>query len=71
MKPEFTRRELQMIQYACWSNSEISHELNLAPNTIQTYMDQAQRKLGAKNKREMIVIAVRDHVMSINNFKLT
>ena len=71
MKPEFTRRELQMIQSACGSNSEISHELNLAPNTIQTYMDQVQKKLGAKNKREMIVIAGRDHVMSINNFKLT
>lgn len=71
MQPKLFPRDYKMLRYACFNNNDIAQMLNLSPRTVELYMAQVQAKLGASNKREMIVIAIRNNIMSVRNFALT
>lgn len=71
MQPKLFPRDYKMLRYACFNNNDIAQMLNLSPRTVELYMAQVQAKLGARNKREMIVIAIRNNIMSVRNFALT
>ena len=70
MNIKLTRREYQMLQYACLSNADIANLLNIKVNTVEVYMQNVKKILGAKNKQEMIVQAIKYNIMSVHNFVL-
>lgn len=70
MEFKFTRREYQMLQYACLSNADIANLLNIKINTVEVYMQNVRKILGVKNKQEMIVQAIKHNIMSVHNFVL-
>lgn len=71
MQPKLFPRDYKMLRYACYNNNDIAQMFNLSPRTVELYMAQVQAKLGARNKREMIIIAIRNNIMSVRNFALT
>ena len=54
-----TRREYEVLRLVAMghSNPEIGEELNLARNTVKTYLQSAMSKLGARNRVEAIAKA--------------
>ena len=70
MQLKFTRRQYQVLQYACLSNADIANLLNIKLNTVEAYMQILRKMLGAKNKQEMIVQAIKHNIMSVHNFVL-
>ena len=47
------------------SAQEIAEEINLSTRTVEWHMHQAMRKLGAKNRVQALVLAIRNGLISI------
>jgi DNA-binding CsgD family transcriptional regulator len=47
------------------SNQEIAEQINLSTRTVEWYMHQAMRKLGAKNRVQAVVLAIRNGVINV------
>jgi DNA-binding NarL/FixJ family response regulator len=54
-------RERQVVRLVCQAklNKEIAHELHLAEGTIKEYLNRIFRKVGATNRTELAVWALR------------
>ena len=70
MQLKFTRRQYQVLQYICLSNADIANLLNIKLNTVEAYMQILRKMLGAKNKQEIIIQAIKHNIMSVHNFVL-
>jgi two-component system nitrate/nitrite response regulator NarL len=60
-----TRREYDVLRLAAMGNTnpEIAEELDLARNTVKTYLQSAMQKLGARNRVEAIAKAQEAHLL--------
>ena len=47
------------------SAPEIAEQINLSVRTVEWYMNQAVQKLGAKNRVQAVVLAIRDGLISV------
>jgi DNA-binding NarL/FixJ family response regulator len=47
------------------SAQEIAEQINLSTRTVEWHMHQAMRKLGAKNRVQAVVLAIRNGLISI------
>jgi DNA-binding NarL/FixJ family response regulator len=58
---ELTEREIQVLRHVAdgWTHKEISRRLGLSKATVDTYVQRIRRKLGLRNKAELIRAAVR------------
>jgi DNA-binding NarL/FixJ family response regulator len=56
-----TDREREMLAWVAtgWSNQEIAKELFLSPATVRTHISRAMGKLGARDRAQLVVFAVR------------
>lgn len=56
-----TTREREMVTWVTTgrSNDEIAHELVLSPDTVRTHVSRAMVKLGARDRAQLVVFAVR------------
>lgn len=61
-----TPREAEIIYLASLgkTNKEIAHALKISENTVKTHISKIIKKLGASNRTEAVVIAIRDGVIS-------
>jgi two-component system nitrate/nitrite response regulator NarL len=64
-KVGLTRREYDVLRLAAMGNTnpEIAQELELARNTVKTYLQSAMQKLGARNRVEAIARAQEAHLL--------
>jgi LuxR family quorum sensing-dependent transcriptional regulator len=62
-----TAREREVLTLAAHGKSalEISHALNISKRTIDEHTQTATRKLGAANRTEAVVIALRDRIIDL------
>ena len=44
--------------------AEIADFLNLSPRTVEWHVDKAMKKLGAKNRIQAVVLAIRDGLIT-------
>jgi DNA-binding NarL/FixJ family response regulator len=58
---ELTPREREMVAWVATgrSNDEIAKELVLSPDTVRTHVSRAMVKLGARDRAQLVVFAVR------------
>lgn len=56
-----TERELLIFKFVlkCWSGPEIARKLFLSEKTIESYFRVLRQKLGAKNKHDLLTVAIR------------
>lgn len=61
-----TTREAQIIYLASFgkSNKEIASELGISEDTVKTHISKIIKKLGANNRTEAVVIAIREGIIS-------
>jgi DNA-binding CsgD family transcriptional regulator len=66
-KPEFSQKEIDVIQYICqeMTNKEIADKLNLSIRTIEGYRDRILEKIGARNSAGIVVYAIRNNIYVI------
>jgi DNA-binding NarL/FixJ family response regulator len=59
-----TAREREMVAWVTTglSNDEIARELVLSPDTVRTHVSRAMVKLGARDRAQLVVFAVREGV---------
>ena len=64
-KVGLTRREYDVLRLAAMGNTnpEIAEQLDLARNTVKTYLQSAMQKLGARNRVEAIGKAQEAHLL--------
>jgi LuxR family quorum sensing-dependent transcriptional regulator len=62
-----TPREREVLTWAAHGKSalQISHALNISKRTVDEHMQTATRKLGAANRTEAVVIALRDRIIDL------
>lgn len=65
--PEFTERELTIIQGVCeeLSNKEIAHRLNLSVRTVESHRERIQDKMKVRNMAGIVVYAIRHGIYRI------
>jgi two-component system, NarL family, nitrate/nitrite response regulator NarL len=61
---ELTRRESQLVTLLCYgmNNKEIAGELDLSEGTIKVYLSRMFQKLGVKDRFELAVHGLKNHV---------
>jgi DNA-binding NarL/FixJ family response regulator len=61
-----TPREAQIIYLASLgkTNKEIAYDLKISEDTVKTHISKIIKKLGASNRTEAVVIAIRDGIIS-------
>lgn len=66
-KIKLTPRELEIIKllYQEYSNKEIANVLNLSIRTVESYRENIQEKIGAKNSVGIIIYALKNKLVSI------
>jgi LuxR family quorum sensing-dependent transcriptional regulator len=66
-KPPITRREREALTWAANGKTaqEIAKLLGITKRTVDEHLQSARRKLGAVNRTQAVVIAVRDGVLDI------
>jgi DNA-binding NarL/FixJ family response regulator len=47
------------------SAQEIAEQVDLSARTVEWHMHQAMKKLGAKNRVQAVVLAIRDGLISV------
>ena len=59
--PALTDREREIVAWVATgrSNDEIAEELYLSPATVRTHVGRALTKLGARDRAQLVVLAVR------------
>ncbi|HMJ46019.1 MAG TPA: response regulator transcription factor [Ferruginibacter sp.] len=64
VKPEFTSKEVTIIQLICQelSNKEIGDKLNLSRRTVEGYREKILEKMQAKNTAGIVVYALRNKI---------
>ena len=62
--PRFTARELQVIELICkeLTNKEVANALSLSIRTVESYKENIQEKIGAKNVVGIAVYAMRNNL---------
>lgn len=63
-KPEFTQKEITVIQMICqeYSNKEIADKLNLSKRTVEGYREKILEKIHAKNTAGIVVYAMKNKI---------
>jgi DNA-binding CsgD family transcriptional regulator len=58
--PDLSPRLSQVLELTSQglSEKEIAHQLGLSRHTVNAYMDQLKMRLGARNKSQMLMLAV-------------
>lgn len=66
-KPEFTAREISIIQLICdqKSNKEIADNLSLSIRTIEGYREKIQEKMQVQNTAGIVVYAIKNGIYKI------
>jgi DNA-binding NarL/FixJ family response regulator len=66
-KPEFSQKEISVIQCLCreMSNKEIAETLDLSIRTIEGYRGAIQEKIGAKNSAGIVIYAIRNKIYQV------
>lgn len=66
-KPEFTKREIDIITMICQeaSNKEIASKLFLSIRTIEGYREKIQEKIKAKNAAGIVIYAIKTGIYKI------
>ena len=61
-----TRREREVLDLVSdgLTAAEIGDFLNLSPRTVEWHVDKAMKKLGAKNRIQAVVLAIRDGLIT-------
>jgi DNA-binding NarL/FixJ family response regulator len=67
-KPEFSQKEIAVIQCLCqeMSNKQIAETLDLSIRTIEGYRGTIQEKIGAKNSAGIVIYAIRNKIYQVN-----
>ncbi|HEV2782603.1 MAG TPA: response regulator transcription factor [Actinophytocola sp.] len=62
---QLTARQLQVLRLvaAGQSNKQIGHTLNLSPLTVKTHLTHIGQKLGARNRVQIVALAIRAGVI--------
>ena len=47
------------------SAQDIAEKINLSDRTVEWHISQAMRKLGAKNRVQAVVLAIRDGLIAV------
>ncbi len=68
IKPEFTEKEISIIQFICqeYSNKEIADKLNLSKRTVEGYREKILEKIHAKNTAGIVVYAIKNKIFQMN-----
>jgi len=66
IKPKFSTREREVIKLICqeYSNKEMAAALNLSIRTIESYKENIQQKIGAKNAIGIAVYALKHNLVN-------
>jgi LuxR family quorum sensing-dependent transcriptional regulator len=64
-----TPREIEILAWAARGKSawEIGTILNITKRTVDAHANSAVRKIGAMNRTHAVVIALRDHIIDIDD----
>ncbi len=67
-KIKLSDREQEVLKLICrgYSNQEIADELNLSTHTIDAHRKKLLNKIGAKNTASMIMMSMRDGIISMD-----
>jgi DNA-binding NarL/FixJ family response regulator len=65
--PDFTERELQVLELICreYSNSEIAENMNISIRTAEGYRQKLIDKSGAKNIAGLVILALKYNWVSL------
>lgn len=68
--PPLTIRELEILERVAlgYSAKEVAQEFNIAPRTVECHLDTMRLKLRARNRTQMVAIAVRLAILPIGIF---
>ena len=66
---DLTRREVQILKLIGegMSSNEIAGAMFLSPNTVCTHRKNILRKTGAKNIISVVILAIQQHVITMDN----
>jgi DNA-binding NarL/FixJ family response regulator len=66
-KPQFTDKEIEIIQLICqeYSNKEIATQLHIGPRTIESYRERIMEKMNVRNTAGIVVYAIRKNIYKI------
>ena len=58
--PNLSRREIELVDLVCQGrlNKEIAYQLELSEGTIKEYLYRLYRKLGVRNRTELVILAL-------------
>ena len=67
---KLTKREYEILQRAGMSNCDIANELALTEGTVANHFRSIFIKLGATNRAEAVIVAIRKRVLDVYSFKI-
>ena len=70
MKQVLSQRETDVLHLIALSHAEISIMLGLSKNTVKSYIRNISNKLGANNRTEILLIALKKNLVSLDDLSL-
>ncbi len=61
-----TKRDIEILKYACLTNPEIAKKLIISPTTVATHLGNARMALGTSSKAAALIAAVKEGYIDIN-----
>lgn len=65
-----TGRELEVLKLSYLERKDIAEKLCVAPHTIETHVYNYLKKLGARNRTEAIIIALKMDIVTLEDFEV-
>lgn len=64
---KLTKRELEVLSliYFGLKNNEIAVKLGISPRTVENHIEKVFKKLGAKNRTEAVINAIRFSILEL------
>lgn len=64
---KLTKRELEVLDliYFGLKNHEIARKLSISPRTVENHIEKIFKKLGAKNRTEAVINAIRFSILEL------
>jgi DNA-binding NarL/FixJ family response regulator len=63
------KREIDVLKLIYYSNEEIAERLCLALNTVKTYKTNLREGLGANSDRQIVILALKDGLIKLEDLK--
>lgn len=63
---KLSKREIEILKYACLTNPEIAKKLGISPATVAAHLENARMALCTSSKAATLIAAVKEGYIDIN-----